>query len=54
VSGTLTTTDRPIKAPTKAAACRFIVRLGLIDKPPGENEAKQLGVTPGHLAVLLH
>jgi RNA polymerase sigma-70 factor (ECF subfamily) len=33
---------------------RAVVRLRLIDELPGENVAKQLGITPGHLAVLLH
>jgi RNA polymerase sigma-70 factor (ECF subfamily) len=33
---------------------RAVVRLRLVDDVPGENVAKQLGITPGHLAVLLH
>jgi len=33
---------------------RAVVRLRLVDDVPGENAATQLGITPGHLAVLLH
>jgi RNA polymerase sigma-70 factor (ECF subfamily) len=32
---------------------RAVVRLRLLDELPGENVAKQIGVTPGHVAVLL-
>lgn len=31
-----------------------VVRLRLVDELPGENVARQLGISPGHLAVLLH
>jgi len=33
---------------------RAVVRLRLVDELPGENVARQLGISPGHLAVLLH
>jgi RNA polymerase sigma-70 factor (ECF subfamily) len=33
---------------------RAVVRLRLVDELPGENVARQLGITPGHLAVVLH
>ncbi len=33
---------------------RAVVRLRLMDELPGENVARQLGISPGHLAVLLH
>jgi len=32
---------------------RAVVRLRLLDEVPGESVARQLGVSPGHLAVLL-
>lgn len=33
---------------------RAVVDLRLVDDVPGEDVARQLGVTPGHVAVLLH
>jgi RNA polymerase sigma-70 factor, ECF subfamily len=32
---------------------RAVVSLRLVDEVPGENVARQLGTTPGHVAVLL-
>jgi RNA polymerase sigma-70 factor (ECF subfamily) len=33
---------------------RAVVTLRMLDELPGEDVARQLGLTPGHVAVLLH
>jgi RNA polymerase sigma-70 factor (ECF subfamily) len=33
---------------------RAVVTLRMLDEVPGADVARQLGVTPGHVAVLLH
>lgn len=39
---------------TLNAMQRAVVELRLIDEVPGEDVAQSLGITPGHVAVLLH
>jgi RNA polymerase sigma-70 factor (ECF subfamily) len=35
-------------------AQRAVVSLRMLDDVPGEDVARALGITPGHVAVLLH
>jgi RNA polymerase sigma-70 factor (ECF subfamily) len=39
---------------TLAEAQRAVVTLRMLDEVPGEDAARVLGLTPGHVAVLLH
>jgi RNA polymerase sigma-70 factor (ECF subfamily) len=39
---------------TLAEVQRAVVTLRMLDEVPGEDAARALGVTPGHVAVLLH
>jgi RNA polymerase sigma-70 factor (ECF subfamily) len=39
---------------TLADVPRAVVTLRMLDEVPGEDVARQLGITPGHVAVLLH
>jgi RNA polymerase sigma-70 factor, ECF subfamily len=39
---------------TLADAQRIVVTLRMLDEVPGEDVARTLGITPGHVAVLLH
>ncbi len=39
---------------TLAEVQRAVVTLRMLDEVPGEDVARELGVTPGHVAVLLH
>jgi RNA polymerase sigma-70 factor (ECF subfamily) len=39
---------------TLADVQRAVVRLRMLDERPGEDVAHALGITPGHVAVLLH
>jgi RNA polymerase sigma-70 factor, ECF subfamily len=39
---------------TLAEVQRAVVTLRMLDEVPGEDAARQLGLTPGHVAVLLH
>jgi RNA polymerase sigma-70 factor (ECF subfamily) len=39
---------------TLAEVQRAVVTLRMLDEIPGEDVARELGITPGHVAVLLH
>jgi len=39
---------------TLARLQRAVVKLRLLDDVPGQDVARLLGITPGHVAVLLH
>jgi RNA polymerase sigma-70 factor (ECF subfamily) len=39
---------------TLAEVQRAVVTLRMLDQVPGEDVARELGITPGHVAVLLH
>jgi len=39
---------------TLAEIQRAVVTLRMLDEVPGEDVATALGITPGHVAVLLH
>jgi RNA polymerase sigma-70 factor (ECF subfamily) len=39
---------------TLAEVQRAVVTLRMLDEVPGEDVARELGITPGHVAVLLH
>jgi RNA polymerase sigma-70 factor, ECF subfamily len=58
VEETITAAEEHIKLVgclrTLAEVQRAVVTLRMLDEVPGEDVARELGVTPGHVAVLLH